>query len=86
MAKITMVCPFSKELCKDCSLYRGRHYYYCFDSKYRGYLGNQKEAKERTVLRGVKNFEMPLHLTPSPSWLTINELIERKYYNTNKHT
>jgi len=39
MAKIPMLCPFSKELCRECTVYRGRHYYLCFQKEYRGYLG-----------------------------------------------
>jgi hypothetical protein len=38
VAKAEMICPFSGELCKECALYRGRHYYLCFCKSYRGYL------------------------------------------------
>jgi hypothetical protein len=38
MAKEDMLCPFSGTLCRECPLYRGRHYYLCFSKKYRGYL------------------------------------------------
>ena len=38
MAKVTMKCPFSGVVCKDCPVYRGRHYYLCFCEKYRGSL------------------------------------------------
>jgi hypothetical protein len=38
MAKIAMRCPFSGVACKDCPVYRGRHYYLCFCEKYRGFL------------------------------------------------
>lgn len=79
MAKITMVCPFSKELCRDCPVYRGRHYYCCFDAKHQGCLDKRNETKERTELRGVRKFEMPLYLSPSPTWLILNKLVERKY-------
>jgi hypothetical protein len=40
VAKERMICPFSKRLCEECALYRGRHYYLCFCQEYRGYLGN----------------------------------------------
>jgi hypothetical protein len=33
-----MVCPFSNKVCEECALYRGRHYYLCFCTKYRGHL------------------------------------------------
>ena len=59
MAKTRMLCPFSGELCKDCPVYRGRHYYLCFCSKYRGCL--TKPGKTPPVLRTGANgkFEMP---------------------------
>ncbi|MGD9115555.1 MAG: hypothetical protein PVJ61_00010 [Dehalococcoidia bacterium] len=43
MAKQDMICPFSGRLCQQCSLYRGRHYYLCFNKQYRGHL---KEGKD----------------------------------------
>jgi len=50
-----MLCPFSGKLCKECPLYRGRHYYLCFSKKYRGHLeksegdteGNHGTSKEK---------------------------------------
>jgi len=44
MAKEKMLCPFSGKLCKECPLYRGRHYYLCFSKSYRGHLENEGEA------------------------------------------
>jgi hypothetical protein len=44
MAKTKMVCPFSNKVCEECALYRGRHYYLCFCTKYRGYLGKTGEG------------------------------------------
>lgn len=38
MAKVDMICPFSGVACKECPIYRGRHYYLCFCEKYRGSL------------------------------------------------
>jgi hypothetical protein len=38
LAKVKMICPFSGKYCKECSLYRGRHYLLCFNNNYRGYL------------------------------------------------
>ena len=38
MAKEDMLCPFTGKLCRECPLYRGRHYYLCFSKKYRGHL------------------------------------------------
>jgi hypothetical protein len=36
--KVPMVCPFSKKACKECSYYRGRHYYLCYSREYNKYL------------------------------------------------
>jgi hypothetical protein len=44
MAKEKMLCPFSGKLCKECPLYRGRHYYLCFNKSYRGHLENAEDA------------------------------------------
>jgi len=44
MAKEKMLCPFSGQLCRECPLYRGRHYYLCFNKSYRGHLENADEA------------------------------------------
>ncbi len=59
MAKTKMLCPFSGGLCKDCPAYRGRHFYLCFCSKYRGYLN--KSGKMPPIIRKDYNgkFEMP---------------------------
>jgi hypothetical protein len=67
MAKEDMLCPFSGELCRECPLYRGRHYYLCFSKKYRGHL----EGSER-VTKGTnpgtseaepdKQFEAPVKM------------------------
>ena len=53
MAKLSMICPFSHKLCKDCALYRGRHYYLCFCKEYRGYIGESKENTKSGVLHSV---------------------------------
>jgi hypothetical protein len=45
MAKEEMLCPFSGKLCRECPLYRGRHYYLCFSKKYRGHLEKPEGAK-----------------------------------------
>jgi len=48
MAKEDMLCPFTGNLCRECSLYRGRHYYLCFSKKYRGHLENSGGANKGT--------------------------------------
>jgi hypothetical protein len=59
MAKARMICPFSGVICKDCPLYRGRHYLLCFCEKYRGYL--TESGKIPPALRTGSNgkFIMP---------------------------
>ena len=80
MAKTKMLCPFSKELCRECPQYRGRHYYLCYNNKYRGYLGDQEnEAGKRSWSGRIdQKFEIPQPLPPSPKWLVFNEFVERK--------
>lgn len=64
MAKTKMICPFSGELCKECPIYRGRHYYLCFCEKYRGHLDElgdtgRSVAPPASGLSATRKFEMP---------------------------
>jgi hypothetical protein len=45
MAKEEMLCPFNGRLCRECALYRGRHYFLCFSKKYRGSLEPEGESR-----------------------------------------
>lgn len=56
MTKASIVCPFSKKVCKECSFYRGRHYYLCYSKQYKKYLVNS------TVLKFNEN-SMPVVIT-----------------------
>lgn len=80
MAKEKMLCPFSKKLCRECPLYKGRHYYLCYCSKYRGHLENSenkaKQASAKAAINKFRKFEMPPVLKPSPTWLVLNEFAE----------
>jgi len=79
MAKSQMICPFSKQMCRECPQYRGRHYYLCFNAGYRGHLGTAKmEAELKVWSRANQSFEMPEIPPPSPKWLILNEFAERK--------
>jgi hypothetical protein len=49
MAKRKMLCPFSNRPCRDCPVYRGRHYALCFSKSYRGYLGRPGEPALRAA-------------------------------------
>ena len=46
MENIAMTCPFSKKVCTDCVLYRGRHHYFSLSKLRRGVTdGPQKSSK-----------------------------------------
>jgi len=55
MAKKKMMCPFSGVGCKECTLYRGRHYFLCYSRKYRGVMGDRVE-NIKEALAGVSFF------------------------------
>jgi hypothetical protein len=59
MAKTRMLCPFSGELCKECPVYRGRHYYLCFCQKYRGCLSKPRKTPNTSRIGSNGKFEMP---------------------------
>jgi hypothetical protein len=63
MAKEDMLCPFSGKLCRECPLYRGRHYYLCFSKKYRGHLEKPREAAGGTN-PGTSEAEYDEHYKP----------------------
>jgi hypothetical protein len=59
-----MVCPFSNKVCEECALYRGRHYYLCFCTKYRGHIGKPGEVTKVNFpfppgARANHKFKMP---------------------------
>jgi hypothetical protein len=59
MAKEQVLCPFSKKLCAECALYRGRHYFLCYCQSYRGYLGDQTKAGKKNTSHKNGNFDIP---------------------------
>jgi len=59
MAKIKMMCPFSGRLCKECPLYRGKHYYLCFSKTYRGALPGAEKDLPMSKKGSDGKFEMP---------------------------
>jgi len=36
MAKHKILCPISGTACRECAIYRGRHYYLCYSQNFRG--------------------------------------------------
>jgi len=80
VAKKKMICPFSKGLCIECPQYRGRHYYLCFCTKYRGYLGEARDgdATGHKARREGLSLEVSKVIPPSPTWLVLNDFAERR--------
>jgi hypothetical protein len=69
MAKEKMVCPISKGMCVDCSIYRGRHYYLCFSKGYHGSFlksGLIDEIKIKSKAGTDAKFGMPDVILTSP--------------------
>ena len=68
MAKVEMLCPFSGKKCKECAMYRGRHYYLCFSNNYRGHLKDSPLAEENRKYPACfadfeERLEMPARLS-----------------------
>jgi hypothetical protein len=59
-----MICPFSGATCKNCAIYIGRHYYLCYCTNYRGYVGQGRAANKALIHRDFnpntkKGFKIP---------------------------
>jgi len=52
-----MLCPYSHQLCRECPVFRGRHYFLCFCKDYRGYLGEETDVRTPTQKVDVKERE-----------------------------
>ena len=65
MAKAEMICPFSGTICKDCPVYRGRHYLLCYCEKYRGCLPEALKNLPLSKAGSNGNFTMPKLPTPT---------------------
>jgi hypothetical protein len=58
MVNIELTCPFSKKVCTDCVLYRGRHHYLSLPKSHPG-AADEVPKPARTVLRSsTKDFEV----------------------------
>jgi hypothetical protein len=44
----TIVCPFSKSVCRECGIYRGRHIEFCINPKYRLTAPKKREPRGLT--------------------------------------
>ena len=65
MAKAKMICPFSGTICKDCPIYRGRHYFLCYCEKYRGFLPEALKNLPLSKAGSNGKFTMPSLPTPT---------------------
>jgi hypothetical protein len=84
MAKVQMVCPFSKGPCVECSVFRGRHYYFCFMKGHRGSVVDPAQFKKDLAAEihvEIKKFGMP-NPTDVPLGSTVirdvEQLVERR--------
>jgi hypothetical protein len=74
MAKEQVLCPFSKKLCAECALYRGRHYYLCYCQNYRGYLGEKGKRKKPNKTTTNGNYDIPsLNIKAMDPFLSMQE-------------
>ncbi len=80
MAKEDMICPFSGKLCRNCPIYRGRHYFLCFNEKYRGHItGVNLDTKKNTFAKTedkIKEFiQIPVKMSSAfdPFEIPIND-------------
>ena len=82
MAKENMLCPFSGDLCRECPVYRGRHYYLCYNSEYRGHIEDPEHRADKrsagTTPDRLADFQLMPALEPSPTWLVLDEFVERE--------
>jgi hypothetical protein len=80
VAKKKMICPFSKGLCIECPQYRGRHYYLCFCTKYRGYLGEARDAdaKGHKAKGEGPLLDVSKVIPQSPTRLVLDDFAERR--------
>ena len=66
MRKVT--CPFSQQACRDCPLFRGRHYRCPFHKTF-------DPGKEYTSWRAGKvTWEMPDAPNPNPAWFVAPDI------------
>lgn len=63
MAKHKILCPISGAACTECAIYRGRHYYLCYSTAYKGSSFDPERIQELKAAEIKKNpgmtFGMP---------------------------
>ena len=80
MAKTPMLCTFNEKLCKECHIYRGRHYYLCTCEKYRGYI---RPSNKVTVDGKLKTVDMEMIKTLFEPWSASNKHPKENPVKTN---
>jgi hypothetical protein len=81
MSKAQLICPFSKRLCVDCALFRGRHYYLCSARNHGNRASGRSRSSELTHQSRYRNskIEKPPVIPRSPKWLSnLEDCIERR--------
>jgi hypothetical protein len=86
MARVAISCPFSGEVCTECAIYRGRHFYLCFEKMYResGRDITQQSGRELRKTHGNED-ETSKRLTGSPASpriiFDVEDLIEAEKFS-----
>ncbi len=64
MAKVKLVCPFSMKACRECGIFRGRHFGHCYFPKFEKRIANKEELEGQEIIKpkpanGSTRFEIP---------------------------
>ena len=77
MPKLKFLCPFSKMACRDCGIFRGRHFEMCYNPRLEKRVTNREEFIARGIViqkpkreEGPVKFDFHEFLEPDPSWIT----------------
>jgi hypothetical protein len=77
MSKTITVCPFSKMVCRECAIYRGRHVELCAASRQRT-NGTSAKRPEKRSSAALTCWEFP-DIPDSPGrMVNIEDFIERR--------
>jgi len=80
VAKALMVCPFSRQQCRECALFRGRHFNLCLSPRYSHLFSDWSQTAGVGPRANKRNspIKKPPELPESPRWLAnVEELVER---------
>jgi hypothetical protein len=85
MPKLQQICPFSKQACRECGIFRGRHLSLCKYPQYREHhwssndvIGYRQAIEKPMSVSGGVRFEFP-ELPERPTWLAnLEDCIERR--------